>query len=74
MRATAEVEVRWKIGRKTHRVVVKRGSKISAIILNGPALPDAPVPPAPEFQVVSDLGPGEGPFVCYEINGQLHCW
>ena len=76
MRDNAEIEVRWTTKKGEEKsIVIKHRSKISAIMLKAPEeLRRAPVPPGPEFESVRDVAAGDGPLVCYEINGQMHCW
>ena len=75
MRDNAEIELRWKTkDNKSKKIIIKPGSPVKAIVLNGPAIPFAAVPEPFRSSELADVDAGDGPLVCYLIGGELQCW
>lgn len=60
---------------RARKVVIRPGDPVSEIHLRRPVPPNAPTPAALASLVEGgDVGPGDGPLVCYMVNGELVCW
>jgi len=76
MKPTARIEVHFTTkDEKEHVVVIKANGRVDAIMLRPAKPPRDPIP----AQIISsddlrEVKIGDGPGVCYMIDGTLHCW
>jgi hypothetical protein len=77
MKSTARIEVHFTTGAgKEHVVVIKANSKVDAIMLRPSKPPTDSIPSelAQAQPELASIAVGDGPGVCYMIDGSLQCW
>lgn len=60
--------------KRPHKVVITEDMKVDSIRLNPSRPADDPIPNAFRNQDLDTVSIGDGPGVCYMIDGVLHCW
>ena len=76
MKKDTRIEVHFETKKGPKTVIIERGSKIQGILFT-PSKPPRDSIPREIAEAQPDLASvevGDGPGVCYMIDGTLHCW